>query len=130
MNFFIFNSIQFPSGGGEQRDQVPAGEAARGDQPRAADQGQGRDSEEGRHRVGSNMSSLLEDQVRGWYRPPLQLLQREMLRSMWRQSHAAVEQIHLGLHLVQEEAGAADQEREVDVRRGGAHQQRPDPQED
>ena len=76
------------------------------------------------------MSSLPEDQVRGWHRPPLQLLQREMLRSMWRQSDAAVEQIHLGLHLVQEEAGAADQEREVDVWRGRAHQQRPDPQED
>ena len=76
------------------------------------------------------MSSLLEDQVCGWHRPPLQLLQREMLRSMWRQSHAAVEQIHLGLHLVQEEAGAVDQEREVDVWRGGAHQQRPHPQED
>ena len=76
------------------------------------------------------MSSLLEDQVRRWHRPPVQLLQREMLRSMWRQSHSPVEQIHLGLHLVQEEAGAVDQEREVDVRRGGAHQQRPDPQED
>ena len=121
--------MQFTSGGGKQRDQVPAGQAARGNQPGAADQGQGRDSEEGRHRIGSNMSSLLEDQVRGWHRPPLQLLQRSLLCQMWGESNTAVEQVHLGVHPLQEEAGAADQEREMDDR-WCPHQQRPHPSED
>ena len=48
---------------------------------------------------------------------------------MWGESHTPVEQVHLGLHPLQEEAGTPYKERQMDVW-GGSDQQRPDPSED
>lgn len=67
-------------------------EGGRSADPGGHDTGEERTTQEGRHRIGRDLSHMPEDEIRGWSGPPLQLLLDPLLCEMRRKSDPQIEQ--------------------------------------